>query len=127
MRILVTGVAGFIGMHVAMRLLVDGHEVIGLDNINDYYDQRLKQARLAHIGSPNQFHFQKLDLADRNGITTLFAEMRPEIVINLAAQAGVRYSLENPHSYIDSNLVGFFNECQMGRRWSLSLMDKWES
>jgi UDP-glucuronate 4-epimerase len=109
MRILVTGVAGFIGMHVAMRLLADGHEVIGLDNINDYYDVRLKQARLAHIGSPNQFHFHKLDLVDRDGINTLFAETRPEIVINLAAQAGVRYSLENPHSYIDSNLVGFTN------------------
>ena len=109
MRILVTGVAGFIGMHVAMRLLADGHEVIGLDNINDYYDVRLKQARLAHIGSPNQFHFHKLDLVDRDGINTVFAETRPEIVINLAAQAGVRYSLENPHSYIDSNLVGFTN------------------
>ena len=109
MRILVTGVAGFIGMHVVVRLLADGHEVIGLDNINDYYDVRLKQARLTRIGSPNQFHFHKLDLADRSGINTLFAETKPEIVINLAAQAGVRYSLENPHSYINSNLVGFTN------------------
>ena len=91
MRILVTGVAGFIGMHVAMRLLADGHEVIGLDNINNYYDVRLKQARLAHIGSHNQFHFHKLDLVDRDGINELFAETKPEIVINLAAQAGVRY------------------------------------
>jgi len=107
LRILVTGVAGFIGMHVAMRLLVDGHEVIGIDNLNDYYDIRLKQARLTHIGSPNQFHFHKLDLADRGGMNALFAETRPEIVINLAAQAGVRYSIENPHSYIESNLVGF--------------------
>ena len=102
-----TGVAGFVGMHVAMRLLADGHEVIGIDNINDYYDVRLKQARLTHIGSPNQFHFHKLDLADRGGMNALFAETRPEIVINLAAQAGVRYSIENPHSYIESNLVGF--------------------
>ena len=109
MRILVTGVAGFIGMHVAMRLLADGHEVIGVDNINDYYDVRLKQARLAHIGSPNQFHFHKLDLVDRGGMNALFKEVRPEIVINLAAQAGVRYSIENPHSFIDSNLVGFAN------------------
>ena len=107
MRILLTGVAGFIGMHVAMRLLADGHEVIGIDNLNDYYDIRLKQARLTHIGSPNQFHFHKLDLADRGGMNALFAEARPEIVINLAAQAGVRYSIENPHSYIESNLVGF--------------------
>ena len=119
MRILVTGVAGFIGMHVAMRLLADGHEVIGLDNINDYYDVRLKQARLAHIGSPNQFHFHKLDLADRDGITNLFADAQPEIVINLAAQAGVRYSLENPHSYIDSNLVGFTNILEACRHFDV--------
>ena len=109
MRILVTGVAGFIGMHVTLRLLNDGHEVAGLDNLNDYYDVGLKQARLDHIGSPNQFAFHKLDLADRDGINTLFTEFRPEIVINLAAQAGVRYSLENPHSYIDSNIIGFTN------------------
>ena len=109
MRILVTGVAGFIGMHVTLRLLNDGHEVAGLDNLNDYYDVSLKQARLDHIGSPNQFAFHKLDLADRDGINTLFTEFRPEVVINLAAQAGVRYSLENPHSYIDSNIIGFTN------------------
>ena len=113
MRILVTGVAGFIGMHVTLRMLSDGHEVAGLDNLNDYYDVNLKQARLDHIGSPNHFTFRKLDLTDRDGINTLFDEFRPEIVINLAAQAGVRYSLENPHSYIDSNIVGFMNilEC----------------
>lgn len=119
MRILVTGVAGFIGMHVAMRLLMDGHEVIGLDNINDYYDVSLKQARLAHIGSPKQFNFQKLDLIDRTGITTLFAETQPEIVINLAAQAGVRYSLKNPHSYVDSNLVGFANILEACRHFEV--------
>ncbi|MGB2464063.1 MAG: NAD-dependent epimerase/dehydratase family protein, partial [Candidatus Puniceispirillaceae bacterium] len=119
MRILVTGVAGFIGMHAAMRLLADGHEVIGLDNINDYYDVCLKQARLAHIGSPNQFHFHKLDLADRDGMNMLFAETRPEIVINLAAQAGVRYSIENPHSYIDSNLVGFTNILEACRHFEV--------
>ena len=77
MRILLTGVAGFIGMHVAVRLLKDGHEVIGIDNLNDYYDVRLKQARLAHIGNPNQFHFVKLDLCDRAGLNRLFAERRP--------------------------------------------------
>ena len=119
MRILVTGVAGFIGMHVAMRLLADGHEVIGLDNINDYYDIRLKQARLAHIGSPNQFHLHKLDLVDRDGVNALFVETRPEIVINLAAQAGVRYSIENPHSYIDSNLVGFTNILEACRHFKV--------
>jgi len=119
MRILVTGVAGFIGMHVAVRLLADGHEVIGMDNLNDYYDVRLKQARLAHIGSPNQFHFEKLDLCDRAGINRLFAERRPEIVINLAAQAGVRYSLENPHSYIESNLTGFTNILEACRQYDV--------
>ena len=119
MRILVTGVAGFIGMHIAVRLLADGHEVIGMDNLNDYYDVRLKQARLAHIGSPNQFHFEKLDLCDRAGIHRLFAERQPEIVINLAAQAGVRYSLENPHSYIDSNLVGFTNILEACRHFDI--------
>ena len=119
MRILVTGVAGFIGMHVAMRFLIDGHEVIGLDNINDYYDVRLKQARLAHIGNPNQFHFHKLDLADRDGINSLFADAHPEIVINLAAQAGVRYSLQEPHSYINSNLVGFTNILEACRHFGV--------
>jgi UDP-glucuronate 4-epimerase len=119
MRILVTGVAGFIGMNVAVRLLADGHEVNGIDNLNDYYDVRLKQARLAHIGSPNQFYFEKLDLCDRAGINRLFAERRPEIVINLAAQAGVRYSLENPHSYIESNLVGFTNILEACRHFEV--------
>ena len=119
MKILVTGVAGFIGMHVALRLLNDGHEVAGLDNLNDYYDVNLKKARLKHIGSPNQFSFHKLDLADRDGINTLFNEFRPEVVINLAAQAGVRYSLENPHSYIYSNLVGFTNILEACRHYQV--------
>ena len=119
MRIVLTGVAGFIGMHVAVRLLADGHEVVGIDNLNDYYDVRLKQARLAHIGSPNQFYFERLDLCNRAGLNRLFAERRPEIVINLAAQAGVRYSLENPHSYIESNLVGFTNILEACRHFEV--------
>ena len=119
MRILVTGVAGFIGMHVAVRLLADGHEVIGIDNLNNYYDVRLKQARLDHIGSPSQFYFEKLDLCERAGINRIFVERRPEIVINLAAQAGVRYSLENPHSYIESNLVGFTNILEACRHFEV--------
>lgn len=109
MKILVTGVAGFIGMHITLRLLNYGHEVTGLDNLNDYYDVNLKRARLEHISNPNRFAFHKLDLTDRDGINTLFSEFQPDIVINLAAQAGVRYSIENPHSYIDSNIVGFTN------------------
>ena len=107
-------------MHVTLRLLNDGHEVAGLDNLNSYYDVNLKQARLDNIGSPNQFAFHKLDLADRDAINTLFNKFRPEVVINLAAQAGVRYSLENPHSYIDSNIVGFTNILEACRHYEVS-------
>jgi UDP-glucuronate 4-epimerase len=107
--ILVTGVAGFIGFHVAKRLLYDGIEVFGIDNLNDYYDPRLKQARLAQLEGRPGFRFEKLDIANRPEMERLFAEHRPEKVIHLAAQAGVRYSLKNPHAYVDSNLVGFMN------------------
>lgn len=119
MKILITGVAGFIGFHLALRLLREGHEVIGLDNINDYYDTDLKKARLAEIGkSPESgnFHFHKLDLADAKGLEDLFADYSFSHVMNLAAQAGVRYSLENPESYISSNLVGFANLLESCRR-----------
>src|SRR5688572_12055195 len=109
MAILVTGAAGFIGFHVAQRLLADGFKVIGLDNLNDYYDPRLKFARLARLEGKPGFQFRKMDIADRPAMESLFAEERPEKVIHLAAQAGVRYSLKNPHAYIDSNIVGFMN------------------
>jgi UDP-glucuronate 4-epimerase len=109
MKFLVTGAAGFIGAHTAGRLLDRGDEVIGLDNLNDYYDVRLKEARLARLIDRKNFDFRRLDLADREGMAALFAEAGPERVIHLAAQAGVRYSLENPHAYVDSNLVGFTN------------------
>ncbi len=105
-RVLVTGAAGFIGMHVCQRLLAGGHQVLGVDNLNDYYDVRLKQARLAQLeGSPG-FEFRKLELADAAATRGLFAEPF-ESVVHLAAQAGVRYSLENPSAYIQSNLVAF--------------------
>jgi UDP-glucuronate 4-epimerase len=107
--ILVTGAAGFIGAALAERLLGEGLEVVGLDNINAYYDQRLKYARLARLQARPGFSFAKLDLADRAATVAFFAENRFASVVHLAAQAGVRYSLENPHAYLDSNLAGFLN------------------
>jgi UDP-glucuronate 4-epimerase len=106
---LVTGAAGFIGMHTSLRLLARGDRVIGLDNLNDYYDVSLKQARLARLQSYASFSFHQLDVADREGVAALFSAEKPERVIQLAAQAGVRYSLTNPHAYINSNVQGFTN------------------
>lgn len=106
MKILVTGAAGFIGYHVASRLLERGDEVIGLDNLNDYYDPTLKQARLARLQGRAGFSFHRLDLADRAGMDGLFGQLRPQRVVHLAAQAGVRYSLTHPHAYVDSNVTG---------------------
>lgn len=109
MKVLVTGAAGFIGMHVSEVLLARGDEVVGLDNLNDYYDPTLKEARLARLTPHAGFRFVRMDVADREGMARLFAEERFDRVVHLAAQAGVRYSLENPHAYVDSNLVGFIN------------------
>jgi len=109
MKILVTGAAGFIGAALSERLLARGEEVIGLDNLNDYYDVGLKQARLARLTPQAGFRFVKLDVEDRPGMAALFDEQRPERVVHLAAQAGVRYSLTNPHAYVDANIVGFMN------------------
>lgn len=106
---LVTGAAGFIGSHVAMRLLERGDRVVGLDNLNDYYDVQLKENRLKRFQDDDHFEMVRLDLADRAGMEKLFSEHQFDVVINLAAQAGVRYSLENPQAYIDSNIVGFTN------------------
>jgi UDP-glucuronate 4-epimerase len=107
-KVLVTGAAGFIGFHVSQALLDRGETVIGLDNLNDYYDVTLKLSRLAQLTQLN-FEFHKLDLADRQGIEDLFAQHQFDRVIHLAAQAGVRYSLQNPHAYIDSNVTGFLH------------------
>ena len=109
MKVLVTGAAGFIGAETSRRLLARGDQVVGIDNLNDYYDVALKEARLATVKDHENFKFVRGDIADRAFMETLFAEERPQRVINLAAQAGVRYSLENPHSYVDTNVVGFLN------------------
>jgi len=108
-RILVTGAAGFVGMYVCQQLLERGESVIGIDNLNDYYDPALKKARLARLLPHPNFQFHKLNIADRKGVSELFDSERLELVVHLAAQAGVRYSLENPAAYVDSNLVGFGN------------------
>ena len=109
MKVLVTGAAGFIGMHVCERLLARGDEVVGIDNLNDYYEVALKEARLARLSAQPGFKLARLDIADRPGMAALFERERPQRAINLAAQAGVRYSLQNPHAYVDSNVVGFVN------------------
>ena len=108
-RIIVTGAAGFIGSRLSAELLAQGHIVTGIDNLNDYYDVSLKEARLDQIkGHPN-FHFAAVDIADKESMQRIFSDFKPQRVVNLAAQAGVRYSLENPHSYVEANIVGFLN------------------
>lgn len=109
MKILVTGAAGFIGMHTSLRLLARGDQVVGIDNLNDYYDVALKEARLERLLVHPNFGFHKLDVADRQSMAEMFEREKPQRVIHLAAQAGVRYSLTNPHAYIDANVQGFMN------------------
>ena len=109
MKVLITGAAGFIGSNLSLRLLERGDEVIGIDNLNDYYDPTLKEARLARTKDHPGFTDVRIDLEERDGIAEVFARYKPDGVVNLAAQAGVRYSLENPNAYIDTNVVGFMN------------------
>ena len=108
MKILITGIAGFIGSHLAKKLISQGHHVIGVDSINNYYSVTLKEDRLESIGKGN-FTFYKLKLENYDDLSKVFKDEQPEVVVNLAAQAGVRYSIENPRAYIDSNVVGFMN------------------
>lgn len=109
MKVLVTGAAGFIGMHCIERLLARGDQVVGIDNLNDYYDVTLKESRLARIADHAAFRFHRVSIEDKEAMAGIFAGEKPDRVIHLAAQAGVRYSLENPHAYIDANLQGFMN------------------
>ena len=108
-KVLVTGAAGFIGFHLAKQLLANGHDVTGMDNLNDYYDVNLKGARLRQLEENSSFRFERADLVDREYVERIFAEGGFQVVVHLAAQAGVRYSLTNPHAYVDSNLAGFLN------------------
>ncbi|MBT4012534.1 MAG: NAD-dependent epimerase [Planctomycetaceae bacterium] len=119
MKILVTGAAGFIGYHASQRLLHDGHLLVGVDNMSDYYDVALKQARLECLQQHAGFEFRLLDIADRSAMADMFQRVEFDVVINLAAQAGVRYSLENPAAYIDSNIVGFANVLEGCRQQSV--------
>ena len=115
MKVLVTGAAGFIGYHLCNSLLEDGYQVLGIDNINNYYDIKLKKARFNKLKKNKNFSFSKIDIADRDSITKSFKYFKPNKVINLAAQAGVRYSISNPYAYLDSNLIGFLNIIELCR------------
>lgn len=117
MKILITGAAGFIGFHLSKKLLDDSYQIIGIDNLNDYYDPSLKQSRLEILGKYNNFNFHKVDLKDKAAVDHIFETYQPTHVINLAAQAGVRYSIENPYAYVDSNLTGFMNILEACRNY----------
>jgi UDP-glucuronate 4-epimerase len=119
MHLLVTGVAGFIGHHLALRLLARGDSVVGIDNLNDYYDVKLKENRLKRFPAGAKFTFRKLDITHRADVQDLFEEQKFDAVVNLAAQAGVRYSVTNPHAYVDANIVGFINLIEGARHTSV--------
>ncbi len=117
MNVLLTGAAGFIGFHLSQKLLDQSYQIVGIDNVNDYYDPTLKQSRLEILSQYDNFTFQKIDLKDKEMLDHLFETYRPTHVINLAAQAGVRYSIENPYAYVDSNLIGFMNILEACRNY----------
>lgn len=117
MKILITGAAGFIGFHLSKKLLDHSYQIIGIDNLNDYYDPRLKESRLEILSNYNNFNFHKLDLKEKVAVDEIFETYKPTHVINLAAQAGVRYSIENPYAYVDSNLIGFMNILEACRNY----------
>ena len=117
MKLLITGAAGFIGFHLSQKLLKEDYQVIGIDNLNSYYDPGLKKARLEILGSHNNFCFHKVDLKDKAEVDNIFETYKPTHVVNLAAQAGVRYSIENPYAYVDSNLIGFMNILEACRNY----------
>lgn len=117
MKILITGVAGFVGYHLSLNLLRAGHNIIGIDNLNEYYDKNLKKDRNNNLSKNYNFEFKEVDLSIKNDLNDIFEEYQPEIVINLAAQAGVRYSIENPYAYLDSNLTGFLNVLEACRNY----------
>jgi UDP-glucuronate 4-epimerase len=118
-KILITGSAGFIGFHLSKLLLYKNYTVIGIDNLNKYYDPKLKEDRLAILKQNNNFIFQKQDIKDKSGVDNIFIKYKPDYVINLAAQAGVRYSIKNPYAYVDSNLVGFMNILEACRKYTV--------
>ena len=118
-KILITGAAGFIGFHVSLKLLKSGKNVVGIDNLNNYYDPKLKISRLNILKKYKNFIFKKIDLVDRKNLNKIFQKNKIEKVVNLAAQAGVRYSLINPKSYIDTNIVGFFNVIDLSREYKV--------
>ena len=120
MKLLVTGAAGFIGSSVAMRLLSRGDEVVGIDNLNDYYDVSLKQARIERLRTSPRFEFERVDIVDRAAMTTIWDRRKFDVIAHFAAQAGVRYSIGNPETYIDVNLVGFANVLEGARRSGVS-------
>lgn len=117
MKILITGAAGFIGFHLSQKLLKKEYNIIGIDNLNDYYGENLKESRLNVLNQYDNFTFHKVDLKDRDAVNDVFETYHPDYVINLAAQAGVRYSIENPHAYVDSNLIGFVNILEACRNY----------